>query len=416
MGRLDQLRGWFGGSSGKVNFAEAFSADRPQKRENIDLKTASGIALWLNGGDIKCAGYTRLCDNPEIMTACLKIAELIGSMTIYLMSNTENGDERIVNELSRKIDIEPCANMTRMEWMTAVAMNLLLYGNGNSVVVPHTRNGILDDLEPIGAQRVRFMPKNGSYREYSVMIDGKPHDPAELMHFTYNPDPQYLWKGRGLTVVLKDVADNIRQAQKTENAFMSSEWKPSIIVKVDGLTEEFASPEGRAKLLRDYVQPSTPGAPWMIPSEAFDVTEVRPLSLQDLALRDTVELDKKTLAMVIGVPAFLLGVGAFNRDEWNNFIQTKVRAVAMGIQQEMTRALIVSPKWYLQLNFWSLMDYDLGSVSQILLAGADRGYVCGDEWRDRMHMPPAGLKEYKVLENYIPYEDSGKQKKLVQNE
>jgi hypothetical protein len=62
------------------------------------------------------------------------------------------------------------------------------------------------------------------------------------------------------------------------------------------------------------------------------------------------------------------------------------------------------------------MDYDLKATSDILLAGADRGYVCGDEWRTRMNLSPAGLKEYKVLENYIPYEDSGKQKKLVQNE
>ena len=416
MGRLDQLRGWFRGGSEKVNFAEAFADVRPQKRDGIDLKTASGIALWLGQDDIKCAGYTRLCDNAQIMTACLKIAELIGSMTIYLMNNTENGDERIINELSRKIDIEPCENMTRIEWMTAVVMNMLLYGDGNSVVVPHTKSGILQDLEPISAQRVNLQAKPGSYKDYTVYIDGKPHSPADVLHFAYNPDPTYLWKGRGLTVVLKDVANNIKQAQKTENAFMSSEWKPSIIVKVDGLTDEFASPQGREKLLRDYVQPSTPGAPWMIPSEAFDVTEVRPLSLQDLALRDTVELDIKTIAMVIGVPAFLLGVGTFNRDEWNNFIQTKVRAIAMAIQQEMTRALIISPKWYLQLNFWSLMDYDLGSVSNILLAGADRGYVNGDEWRDRMHMAPAGLKEYKVLENYIPYEDSGKQKKLIQDE
>ena len=416
MGRLDQLRGWFGGGSEKVNFAEAFADVRPQKRDGIDLKTASGIALWLGQDDIKCAGYTRLCDNAQIMTACLKIAELIGSMTIYLMNNTENGDERIINELSRKIDIEPCENMTRIEWMTAVVMNMLLYGDGNSIVVPHTRSGILQDLEPISAHRVNLQAKPGSYKDYTVYIDGKPHNPADVLHFAYNPDPTYLWKGRGLTVVLKDVANNIKQAQKTENAFMSSEWKPSIIVKVDGLTDEFASPQGREKLLRDYVQPSTPGAPWMIPSEAFDVTEVRPLSLQDLALRDTVELDIKTIAMVIGVPAFLLGVGTFNRDEWNNFIQTKVRAIAMAIQQEMTRALIISPKWYLQLNFWSLMDYDLGSVSNILLAGADRGYVNGDEWRDRMHMAPAGLKEYKVLENYIPYEDSGKQKKLIQDE
>ena len=32
-----------------------------------------------------------------------------------------------------------------------------------------------------------------------------------------------------------------------------------------------------------------------------------------------------------------------------------------------------------------------------------------------MHLAPAGLKEYKVLENYLPYDMSGKQKKLIQD-
>ena len=386
MGLMEQLRGRLSRNEKVVNFTEAANAMQ-EKRDTFSLNNPAQIAFWLGSEAIECAGYTRLSDCPEIQTGVQKIAELIGSMTIYLMNNTENGDERIINELSRKIDIEPCANMTRMEWMTAVVMNLLLHGDGNSVVVPHTSAGILTDLEPISACRVSFRQVGNSYRDYKVLIDGKAHDPAELLHFTYNPDPTYLWKGRGITVTLKDIANNLKQAQKTENAFMKSEWKPSIIVKVDGLTEEFASPEGRAKLLADYITPSVPGAPWMIPSEAFSVEQVRPLTLADLAIKDTIELDKKTVAAVIGVPPYLLGVGDFNRDEWNN----------------------------LQMNFWSLMDYDLASVSNILLAGADRGYVNGDEWRDRMHMAPAGLKEYKVLENYIPYEDSGKQKKLVQD-
>ena len=372
------------------------------------------VALWLAGGDICCPGYTRLSDNPEIMTGCLRIAELIGSMTIYLMSNTDQGDVRIVNELSRMIDITPNGTMTRSQWMTAIMMNLLLYGNGNSVVVPHTYEGILRSMEPISARRVEFQPVGDSYREYRVRIDGVDRDSESVMHFTYNPDPTYLWKGRGVTVALKEIANNLKQAQRTENAFMSSEWKPSIIVKVDALTEEFSSPEGRQKLLESYVKPSRTGEPWLIPAEQFQVEQVRPLSLADLAIKDTVELDKKTVAAVLGVPAFLLGVGEYSQAEWNNFVQTKVRALAQSIQQEMTRVLITSPKWYLLLNFWSLLDYDLKSTSDILLAGSDRGYVCGDEWRDRMHMPPAGLKEYKVLENYIPYEDSGKQKKLVQ--
>ena len=384
--------------------------EAPQQRA---APSAGSVGIWISDGDLCCPGYSRLSDNPEIQTACLRIAELIGSMTIYLMANTEKGDERIQNELSRMIDITPNGNMSRSHWMTAIVMNMLLYGRGNSIVVPHTYEGSLRSLEPIAASRVQLVPVENSYRDYRVLIDGVQRDPASLMHFVYNPDPLYLWKGQGVTVTLRDIANNLKQAQKTENAFMASEWKPSIIVKVDALTEEFSSPAGRQKLLESYVQPSQTGQPWLIPAEQFQVEQVRPLSLADLAIKDTVEMDKKTVAAVIGVPAFLLGVGAFNRDEWNNFVQTKVRAIVQNIQQVMTACLILSPKWYLMLNFWSLMDYDMAAMSSVLLAGADRGFVNGDEWRDRLHMAPAGLKEYKVLENYIPYDESGNQGKLV---
>lgn len=387
-------------------------AAQPAQRRN----NAGSVAIWLNDGDICCPGYTRLSDCPEIQTACLRIAELIASMTIYLMRNGPDGDERIQNELSRMIDITPNRSMTRMQWMTAIVMNLLLHGAGNSIVLPHTHGGILASLEPIAAARVQLVPVNGSYRDYKILIDGNPHDPNDVLHFAYNPDPVYLWKGRGITVTLRDVANNLKQAQKTKNAFMSSEWKPSIIVKVDALSEEFASPEGRQRLLESYINPPAPGAPWMIPAEAFSVEQVKPLSLSDLAINEAVEIDKRTVASVIGVPGFLLGVGQFNRDEWNNFIQAKIRPIALIIQQELTRGLIISDKWYLQMNYWSLIDYDLGAISNILLAGADRGYVNGDEWRDRMHMPPAGLKDFRALENYIPTDMAGLQKKLVQPE
>ena len=385
------------------------------KRDLSDIEKENKVAAFVLADlfdDCCASGYTRLSDNPEIQTACLRIAELIGSMTIYLMENGPDGDRRILNELSRKIDIEPNRNMTRSHWMTANVMNMLLYGKGNGICVPHTHEGNLESLEPISASRVTFQPVGNSYRDYRVLIDGIPKDPNNLLHFVYNPDPTYLWMGRGVTVTLKDIANNLKQAQKTENAFMSSEWKPSIIVKVDALADEFATPAGRQKLLDSYVKPSQNGEPWLIPAEQFEVEQVRPLTLADLAIKDTVELDKKTVAAVIGVPAFLLGVGTFNREEWNSFIQTKVKAIALNIQQELTRCLIISPKWYIYLNYWSLMDYDLKAVSDILLAGSDRGFVCGDEWRDRMHLPPAGLKEYKVLENYIPYNMSGDQGKL----
>ena len=233
------------------------------------------------------------------------------------------------------------------------------------------------------------------------------------MHFVHNPDPVYMWKGRGTHVSLRDIADNLKQATHTEKAFMASEYKPSIIVKVDALTDEFASPAGRQKLIESYVKPASLGEPWLIPAEQFAVEQVKPLTLADLAIADTVQINKRAIASIMGVPPFVLGVGDYNKDEWNAFIQGTIMTLAKSIAAEMTKKLIVSPSWYLTFNVWSLLDYDLRTVSDVLLSGADRGYVNGDEWRDRMHMSPAGLTEYKILENYIPYADSGNQKKLV---
>lgn len=374
----------------------------------------TNVGLWLRDGDICCTGYTSLDHNPEIMTACRKIAQLIGATTIYLMSNTADGDERIINELSRLIDIEPMSTMTRQTWMEGIVMNLLLYGRGNAVVVPHTYGGYIQSLEPISAERVSFQPIG--YRDYKIQIDSVPRDPSSILHFVYNPDKTYLWKGRGVNVSLRDIADNLKQAAKTEKAFMASEYKPSIIVKVDALTEEFSSPEGRDRLLESYVKPSETGQPWLIPAEQFDVTQVKPLTLADLAINDTVQLDKRMVAAILGVPPFVVGVGEYNKDEWNAFINSTIMTLCKSIAAELTKKLIINPAWYLQFNVWSLRDYDLKTVSDVLLAGADRGYVNGDEWRDRMHMSPAGLKEYHVLENYIGWEYVNKQKKLVQNE
>lgn len=388
-----------------------------QKRDAVNVnQPKSFAAFWLGGGEDLCIpGYTSLDKNPEIMTACRRIASLLGSATIHLMSNTEDGDVRIVNELSRAIDIEPMPTMTRATWMEAIIMNLLLYGKGNSIVVPHTWGGLLQSLEPISASRVSFLPVAGSYRDYKVMIDGKERDPASVLHFVYNPDPLYMWKGRGVNVSLRDIADNLRQGMRTEKAFMASEYKPSIIVKVDALTDEFASPEGREKLLESYVKPARPGDPWLIPAEQFDVEQVKPLTLADLAISDTMQLNKKAVAAIFGVPPYLLGVGEYKRDEWNSFIQAVIMPLAKAISMELTKKLILNPAWYLTFNVWSLLDYDLQTMSSVLLAGADRGFVNGDEWRERLHLSPVGLKEYKVLENYIPYDMSGNQAKLTPN-
>lgn len=363
--------------------------------------------------DILCGdGYTSLDQNPEIVAACRKIAEVIGAMTIHIMQNTERGDERVINELSRKIDINPCSTMTRQTFIEAVVMNLLIYGRGNSVVKVYTEDGYLSDMEPVAANRVSFQ---GDYTRYRVMIDGIPYAPDEVMHFVYNPDKVYMYKGQGVTAQLKDVADNLRQAQVTTNAFMKSKYKPSLIIKVDGMTEEFSSPKGRQKLINEYMNSGEAGAPWLIPAEQFEIEQIKPLSLSDLAISDNVKLDKQSVAAILGVPAFVLGVGEYKQDEWNYFVKTKIKTIVTGLQQEMSRKLIYSPNMYIKFNVLSVMDWDLTTIASVFGSLSDRGFVTGNEVRDKIGMSPKeGLDELRVLENYIPWDMAAAQKKLIQ--
>lgn len=362
-------------------------------------------------GSLKCRGYTTLAENPEIATAVDTIARLIGAMTIHLMQNTDRGDVRIKNELSRKVDISPYHNMTRSNWVRWIVRTMMLTGNGNAVVYPVTQNGYITDLQPISPAFVSYVPR-GTW-DYDVMILGQPYDPEDVLHFVCNPGDYYPWLGRGYQIELATVADNLKQAAATENGFMSSEWKPALVIKVDGLVDEFASKEGREKLLDEYASSNRAGQPWIIPADQFEVQQVKPLSLSDLALADFVRLDKKAVASVLGIPPFVLGEGSFSRDEWNNFISSKIMPVAANIEQELTRKLLYNPDWYFRFNSRSLYNYDLKDLAAVGNDEYVRGIMTGNEVRNWLGLAPMdGLDDLVILENYIPRGMIGDQNKL----
>ena len=379
-------------------------AREPTQKRSVAFVTNSG---WET---LECAGYTSLAHNPEVTTAVDTIARLIGSMTIHLMENTESGDIRVRNELSRKVDIDPNRYMTRSAFVQWIVKTMMLDGNGNAVVYPETRRGILQNLQPIPAAFASFIPDGFGYK---VVISGREYDPDNVLHFVLNPGSYYPWLGEGYRVALSDVANNLKQAAATEKGFMSSKWKPSIIVKVDSLTDEFSSKEGRKKLLEDYIETTEAGEPWMIPADQFSVEQVRPLTLSDLALADFVQLDKRTVAAILGVPPFVLGVGDFHREAWNNFISSTIMPIARAIEQELTRKLLVSPNWFFRFNVRSLYNYELRDMAQVADDQFVRGIMTGNEVRDWIGMPPLeGLNELVILENYIPRGMIGEQSKL----
>jgi len=395
-------------------------ARQPTEQRSLQRAENSLLGYWLKGDDLTLpAGYVRLSENPEVRMAVDRIADMVSNMTIHLMRNVDGGHERVQNELSRKVDIEPYSLMTRKAWLYHIVHTMLLEGDGNAFVFPQFRDGLIDELIPVPAHMVTILPpvQNGIglATGYRVMIQGRIYNHDEVLHFKINPDPQEPWRGRGYRLILKDVVANLAQAAKTKNAFMGDKWRPSVIVMVDADSSQFASEEERDKLIDRYIGSGQSGKPWILPDGIIRIETIKPLTLEDIAIHESVQIDKRTVAAMIGVPPFFVGVGDFKKDEVNNWIRTRIASIGTIIGQELTSKLLYSPDLYFRLSARSLYAYDLNELSKIGMEMYVRGLMDGNEVRDWVGLSPReGLDELVILENYIPRGMIGDQAKLQQ--
>ena len=391
---------------GNKNAKHRNSRDAPVRNRRSAIALSSPDAWKIICGD----GYRPIMQCAEVQMCITVYAELIASMTLRLMKNTGSGDVRVKNELSRLLDIEPNPYMTHMAFFETIVRAMM--ENGYQVTVPIYRDNLLQELKPL--EPMKTSVSSDGHGGYFISYNGRKFMPDEVLHFILNPDPNVPYRGRGYQAYLRDVVKSIRQANATRAAIQESP-SPSIIVKVDGLTEEFKSPEGRAKLGEQFWDASENGRPWFIPAEAFEVEQVKPLNLADLAIKDSLELDKRSIAAIFGIPAFLVGVGEFRLDEYQLFLTTRLMAVARIIEQTMTRGLLWSERLYLSFNPRSLYNYSLNDLVNTGKEMVDRMAMRRNEWRDWIGLPPdPEMDELLALENYIPADRLGDQSKLVE--
>lgn len=376
-----------------------------------DAPRAVGVVTQTDWDLLFAGGYVPLYSCPEVAMCVDAIADLVSNMTLRLMRNTDTGDVRVVNGLSRAIDIVPNAYQNRKAFVYNIVSTLLTVGNGNCVVVPKfDADGNLLSLMPARPSSVMFddLPDGG----YKIRVGQTVYSPDEVLHFAINPDPERPWIGRGRSVSLSSIVDCINQANATKTALQKSP-APSIVMKVDGLTEDLSTRDGRQKMIDRFVDSNDKGVPWIIPAETMELQQIKPLTVSDLAIKENLELDIKRIAGIYRVPAFMVGVGDFNRDEYDNFITTTVMSIAQVIEQELTRKLLYSPDYHITFNPRSLHSY---SITELVSAGkelVDRMAMRRNEWRDWLGLSPdEDMEDLLALENYIPADRLGDQKKL----
>lgn len=207
-------------------------------------------------------GYKPVTQCAEVQMCLHKIAALVASMTLHLMRNTENGDVRIVNHLSRKLDIDPSKHMTHQTFFHLLTYVLL--SQGNQVTVPvYNGSGYLENLRPVKPSKLQL--QQDVDEDYIIRDGTRVYQPDEVLHFVLNPDPESPWQGTGYSVSLQDVVKSIRQQNATKMALLESP-APSLIVKVDAIDEDFETVEGRKRLGAQYLDESENGRPWFVPA------------------------------------------------------------------------------------------------------------------------------------------------------
>lgn len=396
-----------------------------RNKNPVKRSTSGSAVVGISDWDmVSRKGYTRLSESPEVVAAVQTIANMVSVMPIHLMENTKNGNRRIENALSKKVDCNPNEYMTRSTLIAAIVRTLLLEGDGNAVLYPETKDGRITNLYLLDPSRITFI--EDGFR-YWICYNGKKYDPRELCHIVINPLPDKPWMGSGYKVSLQRIVDGLEAANSTKKAFMESKYAPSLIVTMDGFAEDLiidaedgesqqraqdAAESAKQKLLRKFVTSEEKGVPWLLP-EGFHIEQIKPLSLNDLALNPSIKLDKTTVANILQVPPFLLGIGSFDQKEWNNFINTRIRFITEAIQQALTKSLLLSDDWFFKFNYRSLYAYDIQTLSTVAKESRAGGIIDGNEARSMLGLSPReGLDELITLENYIPTEKLGDQKKL----
>jgi len=91
--------------------------------------------------------------------------------------------------------------------------------------------------------------------------------------------------------------------------------------------------------------------------------------------------------------------------------------MAQNIEQELTRKLLYADDLYWKFNMRSLYNYDVTEVIQIGSAMVDRTAMSRNEWRSWLGIGPReDMEELIILENYLPIDRLGDQKKLTGGE
>ena len=88
----------------------------------------------------------------------------------------------------------------------------------------------------------------------------------------------------------------------------------------------------------------------------------------------------------------MVGIDAYNRDAYNNFVSTTIMSFARIIEQELTRKILYKPEWYFKMNPKSLMQFSLSEKTAFVKDMLSIGLLNRNEGRAEFDYSPVDVE------------------------
>lgn len=335
----------------------------------------------------------------EFERAVETIGGLLGALTLQVWQSKGNTKERLKNAKSYWLDIEPVRGVTRLEWTKKVVRTM--YERGVCFVSVETDSAgnqlkILDDA---------LVQTDGTVRCYKQNVVYKATD---LLRFSVGTKPALE--------ALKQTNDNLRMAAALKARFLKNSFMPKMVVKVDvdmsALTDEN---DKRLKVLQNVIaRSSESGQPIVFEQGFAEIQELKGRTYDELGLDVALKDEQLKVAAFFGLPAFLVGAGSFDREEYNLFIKTTFMTLVRMFEQQLSR-VFASKDVYVKYNTERLLSIDLSEQMSFVSECLAQGIMTPNEARQKLGLTPSeakGMNDFRILENYVPVSQLGDQAKL----
>lgn len=334
----------------------------------------------------------------DTVFACARlIAQTIATLPCMLYQRGRNDQEAVIatgHSLYRVIHDRPNADMTAVEFWTAIVACKLLWGNGYAAITRRADGSVIS-LDPLRTDRVQVTRQQDGSRTYTYVFNGQTT--------VYFEDDIFHLKGfsldgeEGISCIAaghKSMGHAIA-TERTAGSIFKNMLRPSGYLKIP----QFLSKENREKA-REYLKGFT-GAENTGKVPMFEGGwEFAPFSVppDDAQLLETRSFNIETLCRWFGVPPSLVG-HTEKTTTWGTgleqinlgFLQYTLRPHLKEIEQTIGMRLLTErdqAKYYAEFNVEGLLRADSKGRAEYYRTAIQGSWMTPNEVRALENMPP----------------------------